>query len=276
MITPNVVCICGVLVELVDHDLRELARAQLEHDADALAARLVAPLGDALDPACRGSARRSSRCSEALFTWYGSSVTMMASRPPRIFSTWAFARSVMMPRPGRVRLADARRGRRCTRGREVRARDHASSARSIVASGVSISITRPSTTSDRLWGGMFVAMPTAMPEEPLTRRFGTLVGRTIGSCSDSSKFGDEVDRVLVDVGEQLVGDARQPRLGVAHGRRRVAVDRAEVPLPVHQRVAQRELLHHADERLVHRRVAVRDGTCRAPRRPRAPTSCTAG
>ena len=37
--------------------------------------------------------------SVALFTWYGSSVTMMASRPPRIFSTCAFARSVMMPRP---------------------------------------------------------------------------------------------------------------------------------------------------------------------------------
>jgi hypothetical protein len=37
--------------------------------------------------------------SDALFTWYGSSVTMMASRPPRIFSTWALARRVMMPRP---------------------------------------------------------------------------------------------------------------------------------------------------------------------------------
>ena len=36
---------------------------------------------------------------------------------------------------------------------------------------------------------MLVAMPTAMPEEPLTSRFGTLVGRTSGSCSDSSKLG---------------------------------------------------------------------------------------
>ncbi len=59
---------------------------------------------------------------------------------------------------------------------------------SMLASGRSTSVTRASTTSERLWGGMFVAMPTAMPEEPLTRRFGTLVGRTTGSCSDSSKF----------------------------------------------------------------------------------------
>ncbi len=40
----------GVLVELVDHDLRDLAAPQLEHDPDALAARLVAALGDPLDP----------------------------------------------------------------------------------------------------------------------------------------------------------------------------------------------------------------------------------
>ena len=36
---------------------------------------------------------------------------------------------------------------------------------------------------------MFVAMPTAMPDEPLTRRLGSAEGRTVGSCSRSSKFG---------------------------------------------------------------------------------------
>ena len=43
-------------------------------------------------------------------------------------------------------------------------------------------------TSPRLWGGMFVAMPTAMPVDPLTKRFGYLDGRTIGSLRVSSKF----------------------------------------------------------------------------------------
>ncbi len=46
-----------------------------------------------------------------------------------------------------------------------------------------------SQTSRRLWGGMFVAIPTAIPLDPFTRRFGTLAGRTSGSWSDSSKFG---------------------------------------------------------------------------------------
>ena len=35
-------------------------------------------------------------------------------------------------------------------------------------------------TSFRLCGGMFVAMPTAMPLEPLTRRLGSFDGRTTG------------------------------------------------------------------------------------------------
>ena len=46
-----------------------------------------------------------------------------------------------------------------------------------------------STTSPMLWGGMFVAMPTAMPDEPFTSRFGKRVGRTSGSVVVSSKFG---------------------------------------------------------------------------------------
>ena len=55
-----------------------------------------------------------------------------------------------------------------------------------VASGCLISSTVASMTSERLWGGMFVAMPTAMPVEPLTSRFGNFAGRTRGSRSDPS------------------------------------------------------------------------------------------
>src|SRR5207247_1895889 len=45
------------------------------------------------------------------------------------------------------------------------------------------------TVSTRLCGGMFVAMPTAMPAEPFTIRFGSRAGRTVGSCRRSSKLG---------------------------------------------------------------------------------------
>jgi hypothetical protein len=38
-------------------------------------------------------------------------------------------------------------------------------------------------TSPRLCGGMFVAMPTAMPLEPFTSRFGYAAGSATGSRS---------------------------------------------------------------------------------------------
>src|SRR5690606_11672549 len=48
------------------------------------------------------------------------------------------------------------------------------------ASGCSMRCRAAATTSTRLWGGMFVAMPTAIPEAPLTSRFGSAAGSTSG------------------------------------------------------------------------------------------------
>ena len=42
------------------------------------------------------------------------------------------------------------------------------------------------TFSFRLCGGILVAIPTAIPVEPLTRRFGNFEGNTDGSFSDAS------------------------------------------------------------------------------------------
>ncbi len=55
-----------------------------------------------------------------------------------------------------------------------------------VDSGWSIRCTVASMTSPRLCGGMFVAMPTAMPWLPFTSRFGKRAGRTRGSSLDPS------------------------------------------------------------------------------------------
>ena len=71
------------------------------------------------------------------------------------------------------------------------------------------------------------------------------------------EVGDEVDGVLVEIGQQLHRDRRELGLGVTVRRGGIALDGAEVSLPVHQRIAQREILHHAHERVVHALVAVR-------------------
>ena len=54
-----------------------------------------------------------------------------------------------------------------------------------------------------------------------------------------------------------MADLARPAFGVAHGRRRIAVDRAEVALPVDERQAHGEILRHAHQRVVDRLVAVR-------------------
>jgi len=56
-------------------------------------------------------------------------------------------------------------------------------------SGSSIIAVIAAATSRRLCGGMLVAIPTAMPAEPFTRRLGSADGRTVGSSRRSSKFG---------------------------------------------------------------------------------------
>jgi hypothetical protein len=104
---------------------------------------------------------------------------------------------------------------------------------------------------------MLVAIPTAIPLEPLTRRLGTRAGSTRGSTCRSSKLGAKSTVSLSMSASSSVASGARPGFGVAVGRRAVAVDGAEVPLPVHQRVAEGEVLHHADEGVVHRGVAVR-------------------
>src|SRR3989304_4752875 len=87
-------------------------------------------------------------------------------------------------------------------------------------SGSSIMWMTPSMTSARLCGGIFVAMPTAIPEKPQ-------------------------------------GDRRQPGFGVTVGRRRVPIYRAEVALPVNERITHGEILGHPHQGGIDGRVAVR-------------------
>jgi hypothetical protein len=68
---------------------------------------------------------------------------------------------------------------------------------------------------------------------------------------------DEVDRLGVDVAEELQRDLGETSLRVAGRRRRVAVDGAEVPVRIDERVSEGEVLGHPHQRVVDRRVAVR-------------------
>jgi hypothetical protein len=66
----------------------------------------------------------------------------------------------------------------------------------------------------------------------------------------------EVDGLVVEIRHHVVRERLQPRLGISHRRRRVAIDRAVVALAIDQQVAHVEVLRQPDERVVNRLVAV--------------------
>ena len=129
----------------------------------------------------------------ALFTMYGSSVTTIRFLPFGIGSISVTARTRILPRP--VRYASSipavprimppvgKSGPLTTSKISSMVVSLSSSTR------LSMIFTTAPMTSRRLCGGMFVAIPTAIPVVPFTRRFGYLEGSTTGSFSVSSKFG---------------------------------------------------------------------------------------
>ena len=94
---------------------------------------------------------------------------------------------------------------------------------------------------------------------------GRTVGQQVGKAARQHDrlfrravvVGAEIDGVLVDALQQRLGDLGQPRLGVAHGRGVIAVDIAEIALPLDQRIADGEFLGEPHQRVVDRLVAMR-------------------
>ena len=79
-----------------------------------------------------------------------------------------------------------------------------------VASGLSSTQMAALMTSRMLWGGMLVAMPTAMPLEPFTSRLGNREGRVLGSrrvLEGISDIRDETDRNGMRIVIELKRDA---------------------------------------------------------------------
>ena len=91
---------------------------------------------------------------------------------------------------------------------------------------------------------------------PVDQHIGETGGQDRRLGKGIVKIGREIHRVLVNVGQEFIGHRGQPRLGVAHRRRRVAVNAAEVALPGNQRVAHRKVLRQSHQSVVYRSFAV--------------------
>ena len=257
MLTPKVVCSGGEAVELVEHDVGHRVALQLDHDAIAVAVGLVAQVGDALDLLLAhqfGDALDHRRLVHLIGNLGDDDRLAVLAQLLDLDLAAHDDRAAA----GVVGGADAGAAEDDAAGREIRARHDLDQLVDARAPGSSISAMQASITSPRLCGGMLVAMPTAMPPAPLTRRFGKArrQDRSAPSrCRRSSAWKSTVSLSISS--SSAIAGLGEAALGVAHGRRRIAVDRAEIALPVDQRQAHGEVLRHAHQRVVDRLVAVR-------------------
>ena len=90
-------------------------------------------------------------------------------------------------------------------------------------------------TSRMLCGGMFVAMPDGDARRSVHQQVRERRRQDRRLFRRLVEVRDEVDSLLVEIRHHRFGERLEPRFGVAIGRRRVAVDRSEVPLAVDQR-----------------------------------------
>ena len=67
----------------------------------------------------------------------------------------------------------------------------------------------------------------------------------------------KIDGFFVQIGQKVMGDLAQADLGIAHCSSVIPVHGAKVTLAVNQHIAQREVLRHTNDGVIHRRITVR-------------------
>ena len=241
-------------VELVQHHVGHGVALQLDHHAVALAVALVADVGDALDPLVADELGHllDHRGLVDLIRDLGDH-QRLAVAADRLRRHPAAHHDRAAPR--RIGAMDAGPAEHDAAGREIGTRydlhelcqldrrilDQRDAAVDHLAQIVRRNVRRHA-DSDA------AGAVDEQVRKPRRQHLRLLAGGVVGVL--------ELDGFLVDVLEQLVRDLGEPRFGVAHRRRRIAVDRAEIALPVDQRHAQRPVLCHAHQRVVDRGVAV--------------------
>ena len=244
-----------VLVELIEDDVRVRVAAQVDDDAHAAAVRLIVERRDALDLLVAHELRdlldearlvdliRQLRDNDARLA-----VRQRLDAGVRAHLDDAAAR--------RVRLADAvltedQASRREIRSlddlhevvdRRIRMVDEHQRAIDDLAHVVRRDVRRHADRDARC------AVDEQLRE--LRRQYLRLLQRLI-------VVRREVDRLLIDVLQHELRNLRHADLGVTHGSRWVAIDRAEVAVTICKHVAHGEILRHAHDCIVDRQIAVR-------------------
>jgi hypothetical protein len=247
-----------VLVELVEDDLRDHAALELDHQAHALAVGLVAQVGDLGDLLVvdeLGDLADQAAVAALLHLegQLGDDDRLLALADLLGVGARAHPHATAA---GLVGLADAAVAEDHAAGREVRALHVLQQPVGIDVGIVDVGDGRRDRLAEvvrrdvRGHADGDAARPVDEQVREARRQDRRLRKRAV-------VVRDEVDGVGVEVAQHLPRERGHARLGVAHGRGGIVVDRAEVALPVDERGAHREVLREADQRVVDRRVAVR-------------------
>ena len=245
----------GVLVEVVEHGVDLRLALQLDDDAHALPVGFVAQVGDAFELSfvCKlGDLRHQRGLVHGVRKLVDddplAAVLRLLERVPRAHDD--------APVAGRVSGLDACGAHDQAAGRKVRSLDE---AQQVLAGrfGVVDQVLHARGDLAQVVRRDVCGHADGDPGGPVDEQVRDARGQHSRLFVRAVVVRDHVDRLLLDVRHKVAGDRRQPGLGVPHGSRRVAVDAAEVALPIDQRIAQREGLRHAHERVIHGRVAVR-------------------
>ena len=244
----------GVLEELVEHDLRLASALELDDDAHAVAVALVADVADLVDDLVvhqLGHALDEPRLVH---------LVRDLGNDDRVFVLGDVLDGGLgahheASAAGAIGLGDSGASRDEAAGGEVRALHE---LQHVFERGVRIVHQRDAGIDDfcqvmRRNVGRHAhgdAVRAIDQQVRNTRRQQQRLDRGV------VEVGDEIDRVLVDVGQQVFGDFRHARFGVPIGRRWIAIHRTEVALSIDQRIAQREGLRHAHHRVIYRGVSV--------------------
>ena len=241
--------------QLVQHHLRLGIAAQFDHHPEALAVALVAQVGDALDGLGAhqiGDALQHARLVH-LIGYLGDDDRLAVLADLLDLGPGPHPQAAA---PGVIGIADAGAAQDHPAGWEIRAGDQLHQRIDADLGPLDVgqaAVDHLAQIVGRDVGGHAHGDAAGAVDQQVgkaRRQDHRLLGRLVVVVL-------EIDGVLVDVVQQgVAGRPGQPRLGVAHGRRRVAVHRAEVALAVDQRQAHGEVLRHAHHGVVDRRIAV--------------------
>ena len=248
----------GVLVKGVQNDLRVRVFLAFDDDPQALSAGLFADIRNAFEPLVPYHVR--DRLDELRF------IDLIGDLRDHDTGTHVSARAVLLDLAFRadhevalsrtVRLADpasahdnATRGE-VGRGDVIHQFFHGNF-------GVVDHRDRPVDDLRKVVRGDIGRHADGNPVRPVYEQIGKARGEDGGLHFVAVEVGEEVHRLFIEIAQHFRRQLRKARFGITHRRGGIAVHRTEVPVSVHEREVDREILREADERVVHGSVAVR-------------------